>query len=186
MMGAVIPKVGFGLAQWVRKQRRRPARFTDITKVIWYGFSLRLPFLMRYVLHQMGIPLISPTPRSGKFLAVNLDADGWPCSAPRVAVDLTGTADNPDGAVVDAQGNIWNAQWGAARLACYSPKGVLLQTLEIGAAHATCPAFAGASGQIFCTSATEGIAPEALTGHDGQTFVAEVSAIGQLEHQVIL
>ena len=86
----------------------------------------------------------------------------------------------------DAQGNIWNAQWGAARLACYSPQGVLLQILEIGAAHATCPAFAGASGQIFCTSATEGIAPAVLTGHDGQTFVAEVSAIGQLEHQVIL
>jgi sugar lactone lactonase YvrE len=121
-----------------------------------------------------------------QILAVDLDAEGWPCSAPRVAVDLTGTTDNPDGAVVDAQGNIWNAQWGAARLACYSPQGVLLQTLEIGAAHATCPAFAGASGQIFCTSATEGIAPEARTGHDGQTFVAEVSAIGQLEHQVIL
>ena len=121
-----------------------------------------------------------------QILAVDLDTDGWPCSAPRVAVDLTGTADNPDGAVVDAQGNIWNAQWGAARLACYSPKGILLQTLEIGAAHATCPAFAGASSQIFCTSATEGIAAAALTAHDGQTFVAEVSAIGQLEHQVIL
>ena len=58
--------------------------------------------------------------------------------------------------------------------------------LEIGAVQATCPAFAGASGQIFCTSATEGIAPEALTASDGQTFAAEVSAIGQLEHQVIL
>ena len=103
-----------------------------------------------------------------------------------MAVDLTATAENPDGAVVDAQGNIWNAQWGAARLACYSPQGTLLETLEIGAVQATCPAFAGASGRIFCTSATEGIAPEALTASDGQTFAAEVSAIGQLEHQVIL
>ena len=61
-----------------------------------------------------------------QILAVDLDAEGWPCSAPRVAVDLTATAENPDGAVVDAQGNIWNAQWGAARLACYSPQGTLI------------------------------------------------------------
>ena len=121
-----------------------------------------------------------------QIFAVDLDAEGWPCSAPRVAVDLTATAENPDGAVVDAQGNIWNAQWGAARLACYSPQGTLLETLKIGARQATCPAFAGASSRIFCTSATEGIAAAALTASDGQTFTAEVSAIGQLEHQVIL
>jgi sugar lactone lactonase YvrE len=121
-----------------------------------------------------------------QILAVDLDADGWSCSAARVAVDLTATAENPDGAVVDAQGNIWNAQWGAGRLACYSPQGALLETLDIGAAQATCPAFAGASGRIFCTSATEGIAPAELTAYDGQTFAAEVAAVGQLEHQVIL
>jgi len=59
-----------------------------------------------------------------QILAVNLDADGWPCSAPRVAVDLTGTADNPDGAVVDAQGNIWNAQWDPRNRcrACHMPR----------------------------------------------------------------
>jgi sugar lactone lactonase YvrE len=28
---------------------------------------------------------------------------------------------NPDGAVVDAEGRFWCAEWGAARVACYDP-----------------------------------------------------------------
>jgi len=121
-----------------------------------------------------------------QILAVDLDVDGWPMSKARLAVDLTQTGENPDGAVVDATGNIWNAQWGAARLACYSPEGQLLETVALPAAHATCPAFAGASSRLFCTSATQGHSADELTPSDGQTFEAEVSATGQLEHQIIL
>jgi sugar lactone lactonase YvrE len=121
-----------------------------------------------------------------QILTVDLDVDGWPISKPRLAVDLTQTGKNPDGAVVDAAGNIWNAQWGAARLACYSPQGQLLETIALPAAHATCPAFAGATSRLFCTSATQGRRADELTPADGQTFETQVSATGQLEHQIIL
>jgi len=121
-----------------------------------------------------------------KILAVDLDAEGWPMSKGRLAIDLTQTGENPDGAVVDAAGNIWNAQWGAARLACYSPLGQLLESVALPAAHASCPAFAGASSRLFCTSATQGRGAEDLTPSDGQTFETQVAATGQLEHQIIL
>jgi sugar lactone lactonase YvrE len=115
-----------------------------------------------------------------------LDEEGWPISEARLLIDLTQTSKNPDGAVVDATGNIWNAQWGAARLACYSPQGLLLKTVDLPAAHTTCPAFAGNSNRLFCTSATEGRTNQELTPADGQTFETQVSEIGQFEHQVIL
>ena len=121
-----------------------------------------------------------------QILAVDLDAEGWPISKARLAIDLTQTGENPDGAVVDAAGNIWNAQWGAACVACYSPQGRLLETAAMPAAHATCPAFAGESSRLFCTSATEGRSAGELTPADGQTFETQVSATGQLEHQIIL
>ena len=121
-----------------------------------------------------------------KILAVELNQDGWPNSKPQVVIDLTDTGENPDGAVVDSDGNIWNAQWGSSKLACYSPKGILLKTVILPAAHTTCPAFAGSSKRLFCTSATEGRTSEELTPADGQTFEIQVSEIGQLEHQVIL
>jgi sugar lactone lactonase YvrE len=121
-----------------------------------------------------------------QILAVDLDVEGWPISKARLAIDLTQTGENPDGAVVDAAGNIWNAQWGAACVACYSPQGRLLETAAMPAAHATCPAFAGESSRLFCTSATEGRSAGELTPADGQTFETQVSATGQLEHQIIL
>ena len=53
-----------------------------------------------------------------KILAVDLDEEGWPISEARLLIDLTQTGENPDGAAVDATGNIWNAECGSARLAC--------------------------------------------------------------------
>jgi sugar lactone lactonase YvrE len=49
----------------------------------------------------------------------------------------------PDGSVIDAEGCLWNAQWGAGRVARYDPEGRLMQVLTAPAAHATCPAIGG-------------------------------------------
>ncbi|WP_415921161.1 SMP-30/gluconolactonase/LRE family protein [Tateyamaria sp. SN6-1] len=111
---------------------------------------------------------------------VALDDDGWPAEAPQVFIDLRDDDLNPDGAVVDATGNLWNAQWGAGQVACYSPDGRLLRRLPVPASQPTCPAFAGTT--LYVTTAAKGCtAPEA-----GFTFAAEVGVVGQAEHQVIL
>ncbi len=50
----------------------------------------------------------------------------------------------PDGSCVDAQGYVWNAQWGASQVVRYAPDGSHDQTLPMPASQPTCPTFAGA------------------------------------------
>ena len=69
---------------------------------------------------------------------------GWPIGEPELFLDACGETWGIDGAVVDAEGNLWNAQWGGWRVAAYSPAGALLQTVDFNAAQTSCPAFGGA------------------------------------------
>ena len=123
-----------------------------------------------------------------QIMAVALDDDGWPVGDPDVVIDLRDSGENPDGSVVDADGNIWNAQWGAYRVACYAPDGQFLHSVAVPAAHASCPAFGGETGRMFVTTAMQGLSDmeRAENPAHGQTFVVETDATGQLEHQVIL
>ena len=117
------------------------------------------------------------------------DVHGWPDGEPVVYLDLSGHGLNPDGAVVDAGGNMWVAQWGAYRVAAYAPDGRFLTAVPFPAAHITCPAFGGSDlTTLFTTSATEGLSPleAAAQPQAGKTFVTRVSARGQPEHRVRL
>jgi sugar lactone lactonase YvrE len=112
-----------------------------------------------------------------------LDADGWPVGEPVLHIDLRGTDYRPDGAVVDAAGNLWNAQWGAGRIAGYAPDGTFIDSFAFGADQTSCPAFGGDDlTTLFCTSAAIG-----LDGpHQGKTYTTTTQYKGQAEHQVIL
>lgn len=108
---------------------------------------------------------------------------GWPEGPPEVFIDLRAEGLNPDGAVVDAEGNLWNAQWEASRVAVYSPKGEFIRAVEFPALKTTCPALGGSDlGTLFCTSAAEGLDGR----NDGMTFTTDQPAKGQPEHQVLL
>ena len=111
------------------------------------------------------------------------EANGWPVGEPEQFIDLRPENLNPDGAVVDAVGNIWNAQWGAHRVAVYDPEGNFLDQVTFPASQISCPAFGGADlSTLFVTSAAVGVR-EPLAG---QTFFQATEALGQAEHQVIL
>jgi len=117
------------------------------------------------------------------------DRDGWPSGEPEIFIPAGVPLATPDGAVVDADGNLWNAEWGGWRVACYSPTGEFLKDIKLNAAHTTCPAFGGADlTTLFCTSATENVSPDNLAQSDdhGKTFAVDNAAKGQAEHQVIL
>ena len=120
-----------------------------------------------------------------RIMRVALDADGWPKGRPVCWLDLTGEGLNPDGAVFDAAGNFWVAQWGAGRVAAYAPDGQFLRAVDFPAPHTSCPAFGGPDvSDLYCTTAREGHAhPTAL---DGATFCAKGIARGQREYRVIL
>ncbi|ETX30081.1 SMP-30/gluconolactonase/LRE family protein [Roseivivax isoporae] len=120
-----------------------------------------------------------------KIHRVALDADGWPAEDPKVFVDLSGERLRPDGAVVDTQGNLWNAQWGSGRVACYSPDGRFMTAAGFAAGQISCPAFGGPDyTTLFATSAADGAgADDPLAG---ATFSIPMGFTGQREHQVKL
>lgn len=69
----------------------------------------------------------------------------------------------PDGSVIDAEGCLWNAQWGAGRVARYDPEGRLMDAYTAPAAHTTCPAIGGEGGnQLMLTTARTGLGRDAL------------------------
>lgn len=121
-----------------------------------------------------------------KIMQVALDRkDGWPVGEPQVFVDMTAEDLNPDGSVVDANGHLWNAQWGANRVAEYDQNGSFLRAIDLPASQITCPAFGGESiSQLIVTSAKIGLsANEELAG---ATFSVSLDTKGQKEHQVVL
>ena len=124
-----------------------------------------------------------------KVMKASLDTEGWPNAAPEVFLDLTAEGLYPDGAVIDAAGVMWLAQWGAARVAAYDANGNFLRDIAVDAPQTTCPAFAGPQlSALVVTSARINLDAEALRGapNSGATFVFEGVAKGQGEHQVII
>jgi sugar lactone lactonase YvrE len=116
-------------------------------------------------------------------------AIGWPEGEATVFLDLRSEGLNPDGAVVDAAGNLWLAQWGAGRVAVYGPDGGFRRALAFPARQTSCPAFGGPDlTTLFCTSAREGIDATTLRSEptNGMTFCALEAGRGQAEHQVRL
>ncbi len=120
---------------------------------------------------------------------IRLDRDGWPVGESEIHVDLRGTDLFPDGAVVDAEGNLWNAQWGAGRVAAYDQNGREIAVIPVPSVQSTCPAFGGADlSTLFCTSAAAGLSQDHLADHpdSGRTFATNVPFRGQAEHRVLL
>ena len=124
--------------------------------------------------------------REQRVWTVALDADGWPEGEPRVFIDLSGEGLDPDGAVTDAEGLIWIAQWGAGRVACHAPDGSFLRSFDVPATNPTCPAFIGEGlDRLIVTTAREDLATP--TDHDGRTFVIDApGAVGRAEPRVVL
>lgn len=117
------------------------------------------------------------------------DRDGWPEGEPQVFLDFAGRAGVPDGAVVDAEGNLWLAVWGEGCVAVHAPDGQEIRRIAVPAPHTTCPAFGGPGlATLFVTSARQGLSDRALLDAplSGQTFSMQTDAVGQPEHQVIL
>ncbi|TCD16327.1 SMP-30/gluconolactonase/LRE family protein [Oricola cellulosilytica] len=125
---------------------------------------------------------------AAKLMSVAVDpATGAPVSDPEVFIDHSGGKGGLDGAVIDADGNLWNARWGASALDCYSPSGDRLLTIAVPARQPSCPAFVG-DGLLAVTSAWEGMnhtEREADT-HAGSTFLVSTPVRPKYESAVAL
>ncbi|MCR8827611.1 SMP-30/gluconolactonase/LRE family protein [Pseudosulfitobacter koreensis] len=121
-----------------------------------------------------------------RIMRINLDADGWPKGDAKVFVDLRAEELFPDGAVVDAEGNLWNAQWGASRIACYAPDGRFLRAVTVPATQSSCPSFGGEGFQTLYVTTAAVDMDRASDPKAGMTFVQKMDVKGQPEHRVIL
>lgn len=81
----------------------------------------------------------------------------------------------PDGSTIDANGGLWNAEWGSGTVRRYTPEGRADMVIHLDAPQATCPAFGGPGGdRLFVTSAWTGLSAEArqASPHSGGLFEA--------------
>ena len=119
-----------------------------------------------------------------------LDPDtGWPTGNSTLHLDLSKKNMRPDGAVTDAQGNLWIALFGGARVVCFAPDGTQLREVPLPAANTTCPAFGGPEMRdLYVTSATIKLteADIAERPKSGMTFHVPDVAQGVAEPQVLL
>jgi sugar lactone lactonase YvrE len=86
-----------------------------------------------------------------------LDSDGWPQGEPQPWADFSATQGNPDGAVVDSEGCLWLALWGAGQVVRLDQEGQIIGRVELPVSQPSCPAFAGPElKMLYITTAQEG------------------------------
>jgi L-arabinonolactonase len=84
------------------------------------------------------------------------DADSASVTDVRPFVELRMADASPDGSVIDADGCLWNATWGAGVVRRYRPDGRLDREVRLAAKNATCPVFGGdRANELFVTSARQ-------------------------------
>lgn len=109
---------------------------------------------------------------SQEIAVFDLGADGS-VSNRQTFARLSGNA-YPDGADVDADGRVWNAEWGSGKVTAYEPDGSIFAQLDLPVSQATCVAFGGPDlDLLFITSAREGLAGDQLANqpHAGDLLI---------------
>jgi sugar lactone lactonase YvrE len=112
-----------------------------------------------------------------------------PVADPATLYDHRGGEGGLDGAVVDAEGLIWNARWGGSCVDVYTPEGARVRSIRVPAKQSSCPVFVGTNfDRLLVTSAWQGMDEHAKAAdpHHGKTFVLDVGASGRAEPRVKL
>jgi xylono-1,5-lactonase len=102
----------------------------------------------------------------------------------REFISYTEEEGSPDGLTVDAEGCLWVAHWGGARVTRFSGEGKRLNTISIPAPHVTTVGFGGQDlTTLYITSARQGLSPEALKTwpQSGDFFTCEPGVKGLAE-----
>lgn len=94
----------------------------------------------------------------------------------------------PDGSIVDAEGCVWNAEWGQGRVVRYTPGGKIDTVVQLPTSHVTCLAFGGEKlSDLYVTTARYGLSEERLKGEPqaGNVFVYETQFQGLAENRFV-
>ena len=81
----------------------------------------------------------------------------------RVFVDTSSHPGHPDGSAIDADGCLWNAEYGGARVVRYTPQGRIDRVIDFPVTQPTSCCFGGPGlDTLYVTSATQRIEPDKL------------------------
>jgi len=108
------------------------------------------------------------------------DADSAQVRHVRDFVRLNERSGLPDGSIVDRDGCLWNAVWGAGLVRQYDPSGRLLSEIPIPSKNVTCVAFGGASlDELFVTSSRQEMTAQELAATPSSGSVFRVATASQ-------
>ena len=97
----------------------------------------------------------------------------------RTLVEVDPANGLPDGMTVDANGDLWVAQWGGSRVVHYAPDGSERGMVRFPVSQTSSCAFGGADARdLYVTSAARSIS-EAAEPEAGSLFRARPGAVGQ-------
>jgi sugar lactone lactonase YvrE len=124
---------------------------------------------------------------TGRLMRVPTDpATGLPQGDPTIFHDSHAADGGPDGAVVDADGCLWNARWGGGRIDVYGPDGGQLRSIALPVSQPTCPLFVGASAdRLLVTSARQGVEVGAEPDA-GRTLLLDLAVRGRHDARVMV
>jgi sugar lactone lactonase YvrE len=98
-----------------------------------------------------------------RIAAYDYDAETGDLSRERLFVDAAGHPGRPDGSCVDADGCLWNAEYGGGRVVRYTPDGRIDRAIALPVSNPTCCCFGGARLDIlFVSSARQRLSAEQL------------------------
>jgi sugar lactone lactonase YvrE len=116
--------------------------------------------------------------------AYDLDPEAGTLGPRRRFADTVADSCSPDGSAVDAEGCLWNAQWGGWRLVRYRPDGAVDRIIEMPVEQPTSCAFGGEDlATLYVTSARDGLSEKALADQPlaGGLFALKPGVRGRLE-----
>ena len=99
-----------------------------------------------------------------RIMRCDYDARSASVSNVREFVTFDDQQGTPDGSIIDSDDQLWNAEWGAARVRRYTPAGDIDRSVALPAKNPTCVVFGGAAmDDLFITSSRQEMTPEELT-----------------------
>jgi sugar lactone lactonase YvrE len=102
------------------------------------------------------------SPRA-RIMACRYDAESATVSGVREFTTLGPAEGQPDGSIVDAEGFLWNAAWGAGVVRRYRPDGTVEREVSVPAKNPTCAVFGGAGlNELYITTARQDMSPAEL------------------------
>jgi|SRR5271166_401835 len=120
--------------------------------------------------------------------AFDYDVGSGALGARRAFADLAGEPGSADGSTVDAEGCLWNAQWGGSKLVRYRPDGSVEREVPLPVSNPTCLAFGGPDLDIlFVTTAWFGLSREQLAQEPlaGALFAFRPGVRGRFESRYV-